>query len=218
MMTKRQISVARSVLALLFMLVAQAPHTHAQAAANAVPILILGDSLSAEYGLPRGSGWVTEMGKSLSAQKWTVQLQNASISGETTSGAVSRIDQLLRQHKPKIVVIELGGNDALRGLPIVKTQENLTALITRSQRSGAKVALVGIRIPPNYGRSYTEDFANLFPSLAKQHKTALVPFIFSGLADTNEYFQPDRIHPTVKSQPIIAANITPVVEQLLRQK
>ncbi len=204
---------ARLVLSLLTLLCVLT--VQAATGSGAVKILVLGDSLSAEYGLPRGSGWVNVMEKTLTQAKHSVSILNASISGETTSGAVSRVDTLLKQQAPKIVVIELGGNDALRGLPIAKTEENLTTLITRSQQAGAKVVLVGIRIPPNYGRSYAEAFAGLYPNLAKKYSIGLVPFVFAGLEDTPDYFQADRIHPTVKSQPIIAGNITPVVSQLL---
>lgn len=215
-----------SLLALAGLLTAATPHAYAQvqiqasqnSAQAAQAILILGDSLSAEYGLPRGSGWVTIMANQLAGPKAPVAVQNSSISGETTSGAVARISTELKKYKPQLVVIELGGNDALRGLPIAKTEENLVTLITQSQKSGAKVVLVGIRIPPNYGRSYTEDFAGLYPALAKKYQTGLVPFVFAGLTDTPDYFQADRIHPTVKAQPIIAGNVTPVVRQYLQKK
>jgi acyl-CoA thioesterase I len=216
-MNKYYARVLGGLLGLLCVLTPQ-PAVQAASGSGAVKILVLGDSLSAEYGLPRGTGWVKVMEKTLTQQKHSVSILNASISGETTSGAVSRVDLLLKQQSPKIVVIELGGNDALRGLPIAKTEENLIALITRSQQAGAKVVLVGIRIPPNYGRSYTEAFAGLYPNLAKKYATGLVPFVFAGLEDTPDYFQADRIHPTVKSQPIIAGNITPVVNKLLTVK
>ncbi len=216
---KRTYLVALSVLALLLGLAAQAPQVYAQGskplAVRSSSILVLGDSISAEYGLPRGSGWVNIMGQSLKDKGVQATIQNASISGETSAGAVSRIDDLLKRFKPTLVVIELGGNDALRGLPVAKTEQNLTTLITKSQQAGAKVVVVGIRIPPNYGRSYTTAFEGLFAALAKKYQTALVPFIFEGLQDTPEYFQADRIHPTVKAQPIMAGNIAPVVLRAL---
>ena len=144
---------------------------------------MLGDSLSAEYGLPRGSGWVALLEKQLAADKISASVVNASVSGETTSGGRSRIAALLQQHQPSHVVIELGGNDALRGLPLQNTQDNLTFMTQAAQKAGAKVLLVGMQVPPNYGTDYANRFAALFETVAKAQKAAVVPFFLKGVAD-----------------------------------
>ena len=146
-------------------------------------ILVVGDSLSAEYGLKRGNGWVALLEKKLASQKIAARVVNASISGDTTSGGRSRLPALLSQHKPSHVVIELGGNDALRGLPLSMTEGNLVQMTQASQKAGAKVLLVGMQVPPNYGTAYSDEFAGLFPKVAKAHKAAVVPFLLKGVAD-----------------------------------
>lgn len=178
-------------------------------------ILVLGDSLSAEYGLPRGSGWVALMDKRLAAEKFDARIFNASISGETTSGGRNRLPALLAQHKPDVVVIELGGNDGLRGLPLAATEANLDAMVQAAKQAHAKVLLVGMQIPPNYGRDYAQRFAAIFAKVAKEKKTALAPFLLEGLALDTEYFQADRIHPTVAAQKIMLDNVWPYLKPLL---
>jgi acyl-CoA thioesterase-1 len=167
----------------------------------------LGDSLSAEYGLPRGTGWVNQLEGQLTKDKspWTVF--NASISGETSSGGLSRLPALLSQKKPGIILIELGANDALRGLPVTQTDTNLRKMIQMSKKSGAKVLLCGIQIPSNYGQTYTTQFKNLYPQIANQEKVELMPFFLEGVATKPELFQADRLHPNVEAQRIIFKNV-----------
>ncbi len=178
-------------------------------------ILVLGDSLSAEYGLVRGEGWVNLMQKKLEAEKISAPVVNASISGETTSGGKARLPALLAKHQPGIVIIELGANDALRGLSLTATQENLRSMIKGAKDAKAKVLLVGMQIPPNYGGDYTKQFTALFPKLAKENKTALVPFMLQGVAEKPEFFQADRIHPSAEAHPKILANIWPQLKPLI---
>jgi acyl-CoA thioesterase I len=182
-------------------------------------ILVVGDSLSAEYGLKRGSGWVALMERRLSEQKMPFQVVNASVSGDTTSGGRSRLPALLARHKPSHVVIELGGNDALRGLPLSVTEANLAAMTLAALEAGARVTLVGMQVPPNYGATYGRDFARLFASVAQTHKVALVPFLLKGVADAPdaaEWFQPDRIHPTERAHPVMLDNVWPVLRPQLK--
>ena len=182
-------------------------------------IVVLGDSLSAEYGLVRGTGWVALLEKRLSAEKITASVINASISGDTTSGGRARLGALLKQHRPTVLVIELGGNDALRGLPLKNTQDNLSAMAQAAQKAGAKVLLLGMQVPPNYGRQYAEQFAQLFVSVAQKNKTALVPFLLKGVADRQDataWFQADGIHPLAKAHPQMLDNVWPALQPLLR--
>jgi acyl-CoA thioesterase I len=182
------------------------------------PVLVVGDSLSAEYGLQRGTGWVALLEKRLAAQKIQRAIVNASISGDTTSGGRSRLPALLAQHKPGVVVIELGGNDALRGLPLAMTQDNLSEMTKAAQKAGAKVLLVGMQVPPNYGADYADRFAAVFATVAKANKAALVPFMLKGVADGTDsikMFQADRIHPRAEAHPIILDNIWPELKKLL---
>ena len=181
-------------------------------------MLVVGDSLSAEYGLKRGSGWVALLEKRLAEQKIAARVVNASISGDTTSGGRSRLAPLLAQHKPGVVVIELGANDALRGLPLDMTRKNLEAMTQAAQKAGARVLLVGIQVPPNYGADYTQRFAGIYPAIGKSHKAAVVPFMLKGVADgpdTTGLFQGDRIHPTEAAQPLILDNIWPELRKLV---
>lgn len=178
-------------------------------------ILVLGDSLSAEYGLARGEGWVNLMQKKLAAEKNSATIINASISGETSSGGKSRLPSLLAKHQPSVVVIELGANDALRGLSLTATQDNLRTMIHNAKDAKAKVLLVGMQIPPNYGGDYTKQFTALFPKLAQENKTALVPFMLQGVAEKTELFQADRIHPSAEAHPLIFNNIWPKIKPLL---
>lgn len=170
-------------------------------------VLILGDSLSAEYGLPRGTGWVSLLEGQLIKDKSPWSVFNASISGETSSGGLSRLPILLSQKKPGIVLIELGANDALRGLPVNQTETNLRKMIQMSKKSGAKVLLCGIQIPPNYGQNYTMQFKELYAQLAKQERIELLPFFLEGVATRPELFQADRLHPNVEAQSVIFQNV-----------
>ena len=180
---------------------------------------MLGDSLSAEYGLERGSGWVALLQQRLAHEKLPLEVVNASISGDTTSGGRSRLPALLAQHKPAVVIIELGGNDALRGLPLNMTQSNLSAMVQASKAAGARVLVLGMQVPPNYGQKYAQDFAKLFAAVAKAEGVALVPFFLAGVADGPEaerLFQADRIHPNAQAQARMLDNVWPVLKPLLR--
>ena len=180
---------------------------------------MLGDSLSAEYGLKRGSGWVALLESRLATEKIAARVVNASVSGETTSGGRSRLAALLTRHQPDMVVIELGGNDALRGLPLGMTEDNLAQMTQAAQRAGAKVLLVGMQVPPNYGADYGKRFAALFVNVAKKQKAALVPFLLKGVADVDDparMFQPDRIHPVADAHPQMLANVWPELKKLLK--
>jgi len=189
------------------------------AAGKPAVILVVGDSLSAEYGLARGTGWVALLEKQLAQEKINAKVINASVSGETTSGGRSRLAALLQQHQPSQVVIELGGNDALRGLPLQNTQDNLSFMAQSAQKAGAKVLLVGMQVPPNYGTDYAKRFAAVFETVAKTHKTAVVPFFLKGVADgadPTRLFQADRIHPKAEAHPQMLANVWPELKKLLR--
>lgn len=188
-------------------------------AKTAHTILVVGDSLSAEYGLKRGTGWVPLLDKQLISEKKNARVINASISGDTTSGGRSRLPALLAQHRPTAVVIELGGNDALRGLPLDMTEKNLVVMTQASKKAGAKVLLIGMQVPPNYGDAYGSGFANLFPKVARAEKVALVPFLLKGIADGDDSannFQADRIHPNEPSQASMLANVLPELKKLLK--
>ena len=182
-------------------------------------ILVVGDSLSAEYGLRRGSGWVALLDRRLVKEKVAAKVVNASISGDTTSGGRSRLPSLLAEHKPTHVIVELGGNDALRGLPLKQTEANLTAMARAAKAGGARVVVVGMQVPPNYGRQYGTDFAAAFAKVAKSEGAALVPFLLKGVADgpdATAMFQPDRIHPVEAAHAIMLDNVWPVLRPLLR--
>lgn len=178
-------------------------------------LLVLGDSLSAEYGLRRGSGWVELLSRRLSGRRPPWQVVNASISGETTAGGRTRIAALLERHGPAVVVIELGGNDALRGLDLGATEANLAAMTRAARQAGARVLLLGMQVPPNYGRAYTDAFAALFRNVAEREKAALLPFFLDGVADRPELFQPDRIHPNESAQSRMLENVWPALRPLL---
>jgi acyl-CoA thioesterase-1 len=187
----------------------------AQTTTRATRILIVGDSLSAEYGLARNTGWVEQLKVALAKATTPVTVINASISGDTTSGGLARIDAALKQHQPTIVILELGANDALRGLPLTLTQKNITEMIVRSQTVEAKVVLVGMQIPPNYGREYADGFKNMFKNAAAQTGAALVPFLFEGFADQRQYFQADGIHPNESAQSQMLATVRLALDPLL---
>ncbi len=179
-------------------------------------ILVFGDSLSAEYGLPRGAGWAALLERRLKEKRFNYSVVNASISGETTSGGAARIEAALKQHRPAVVFLELGGNDGLRGLALDATRANLTRMIEASSRAHARVVLAGMQLPPNYGRTYTEGFRTLYADLAKRHKTALVPFFLEGVADSRDLFQADGIHPTLEAQPRLLDNAWKALAPLLK--
>jgi acyl-CoA thioesterase-1 len=191
---------------------------HAQGAPQRT-LLVVGDSLSAEYGLARGEGWVALLTARMRREHPAWRVHNASISGDTTSGGRARLPALLKEHKPAVVVIELGGNDALRGLPLASTEDNLRAMTRAAKAAGARVLLLGMQVPPNYGRQYTEDFGRLFARTAQAEQTALVPFFLAGVADGPDpvaLFQPDRIHPKAEAHPRMLDNVWPALRPLLR--
>ena len=179
-------------------------------------ILVLGDSLSAAYGLAQDRGWVSLMQQRLSTERYPHRVINASISGETTSGGLYRIDALLASHKPKIVILELGANDGLRGLSLNATQSNLDALIRRAKHSGAQILLIGMRLPPNYGPAYTEKFQHLFETLAAKYHVKRVPFLLAAIASKRTYFQADGLHPTAAAQPLLLDTVWTELKPLLR--
>lgn len=181
-------------------------------------MLVLGDSLSAEYGLARGSGWVALLEKRLQEKKIAVNVVNASISGETTSGGKTRLPALLALHKPNVVIIELGGNDGMRGLSLPAFAANMQSMISEAQKSGAKVLLLGMHIPPNYGREYTTRFHATYTELASKNKIALTPFFLQGVAEKPAMFQADNIHPLATAHPIMLDNAWPQIQAILQTK
>jgi acyl-CoA thioesterase-1 len=178
-------------------------------------VLVVGDSISAAYGIPTGQGWVALLEARLTAERYPKRVVNASISGDTTAGGRSRLPALLVQHKPAVVVIELGGNDALRGGTLAATRANLDAMVTAAQAAGAKALILGMKLPPNYGARYLREFDAVFAEVAKARKVPLVPFLFDGFGEKLDFFQPDRIHPTAEAQPLILANVWPALRPLL---
>jgi len=179
-------------------------------------ILVLGDSLSAEYGLRRGTGWVELLRQRLEKKGFGHQVVNASISGETTAGGRNRIGALLAAHRPAIVIVELGGNDALRGLDLTASADNLRQITAKARRGRAQVLLLGMQVPPNYGRAYSERFARIFTDVARSERAARLPFFLERVAERNDLFQADRIHPTEAAQPLLLDNVWPALEPLLR--
>jgi acyl-CoA thioesterase I len=180
-------------------------------------ILVFGDSLSAGYGVPQGQGWVALLEKQLAAQKSNFSVVNASISGETTSGGLARFKQALLVHKPSIVLIELGANDGLRGLQIKDVQQNLNTMITQAKTANAKVLLIGMKIPPNYGLKYTKNFSQMYVNLAKQHNINLVPFLLENVAGKPELIQADGLHPLAVAQPALLENVWKILEKMLKK-
>lgn len=194
------------------------PALAAKAPAPPMVVLVVGDSLSAEYGLKRGTGWVPLLQERLAAQKIAARVVNASISGDTSSGGRSRLEPLLAQHRPAVVVLELGSNDALRGLPLEMTRTNLDAMTTAAQRAGAKVLLVGMEMPPNYGADYAHRFEAMYREVAQARHAALVPFLLKGIADDPDplrLFQADRLHPNEQAQGRMLDNVWPELRKLL---
>ncbi len=182
-------------------------------------ILVFGDSLSAAYGLSSPErGWVSLLDSRLKAERYPYQVVNASISGETTAGGLSRLKQAIAQHQPSILILELGANDGLRGLPVDAMQQNLTKMLTLAKQNNLKVILVGMRIPPNYGPQYTQAFHDSFTTLAKQFKVSLVPFLLENVAGKPDLNQDDGLHPTADAQPIILNTIWATLQTLLKKK
>lgn len=180
-------------------------------------ILVLGDSLSAGYGIPLEQGWVELLRQRLAQEGYDYRVVNASISGDTTSGGRARLPLALTREQPELVVLELGGNDGLRGQPTSLVEDNLAAMIQASLDAGSRVLLIGIRIPPNYGPIYTEQLAALYPALTERFDVALVPFLMEGVATNTELMQDDGIHPTATAQPTLLENVWPVLEPLLER-
>ena len=187
-------------------------------AASAPVLLVLGDSISAGYGLGAGQGWVHLLEERLRKEGYPYQVVNASISGDTTAGGRNRLPALLAQHHPRIVVIELGGNDALRGGNLDATRANLDAMVAAVQAAGAKPLLVGMQLPPNYGSAYVRAFGQLFIDVAKARRIPVVPFVFEGFAEDLAQFQPDRVHPLASAQPRILDNVWPTLVPLLGKR
>ena len=199
-------------LALFVLIVASA-----SARAEAPVILVFGDSISAGYGLPLEQGWVELLRTRLKVQGYGYQVVNASVSGETTAGGLARLPRALELHHPSIVILELGGNDGLRGLPIAQMRTNLTQMTTLSTAAGAKVLLLGMRMPPNYGPEYTKQFAMVFSDLATEKKISLVPFLLTDIALSPALLQADDIHPNAQGQPILLDNVWPTLKPLLHK-
>ena len=188
----------------------------ALAAVTTTTVLVIGDSLSAEYGLERNSGWVALLGKRLQDKNAGYQIHNSSISGDTTSGGLSRLPAALKDYRPDLVIIELGANDALRGLPLTMTRKNLSEMVSLGLASGARVLLVGMQIPPNYGRNYADQFKQMFSDIAKEYNVGLVPFLFEGIATDHAMFQPDGMHPNERAQPLLAATVWQHLQPMLQ--
>jgi acyl-CoA thioesterase-1 len=179
-------------------------------------ILIYGDSLSAAYGLSQDAGWPALLQARLKQKAADYTLANASISGETTSGGAARIAEALKAHRPKLIIVALGANDGLRGLPLAQMRANLAKIVRASQKAGSRVLLVGMRLPPNYGEPYTGQFIQVYADLAREYKTALAPFLLQGVADRRELFQADNMHPTAEAQPIMLDNIWRALAPMLK--
>ena len=178
-------------------------------------VLVVGDSISAAYGLAPGSGWVDLLSARLASEHYPHRVVNASITGDTTAGGRARLPNLLSRHKPAIVVLELGGNDGLRGGDLGATRDNLAAMVEAAQRAGARPLIVGMKVPPNYGGAYARKFDALFVDVAKTHKVPLVPFFFEGFGERNDLFQADRVHPAAAAQPLLLDNVWPELKPLL---
>jgi acyl-CoA thioesterase-1 len=205
----------RSIVRVLFVFFAAL----AASAATAAPVvLILGDSISAGYGLPAETGWTTLLQQRLAAEHFPHRVVNASISGDTTAGGKARLDALLARNHPAVTVIELGGNDGLRGGSLDAMRANLDAMTVAAQKSGSRVLIVGLRLPPNYGPAYVHRFETTYGDIARERKAALVPFLFDGFAEDNAMFQTDRIHPVVAAQSRLLDNVWPHLKPLLGEQ
>jgi acyl-CoA thioesterase-1 len=184
---------------------------------QAATVLVLGDSLSAGYGLASGEGWVTLMAQRMTAQKLSYTVVNASISGDTSAGGLSRLDASLDQSHPAVLLLELGANDGLRGLPLTALRRNLETIITRAQARGVRVVLIGMHLPPNYGESYTAQFHRIYIDLAARHHLPFVPFLLDGVALNPALMQADGLHPTAAAQPRLLDTVWRTLGPLLRQ-
>jgi acyl-CoA thioesterase-1 len=189
----------------------------ASTAGHAATLLVLGDSLSAAYGIGSKEGWVTLLEERLKQKRFDYSVVNASISGETTSGGATRIGEALERARPAIVIVALGGNDGLRGLPVSQMKANLSRIVAAAKSRGARVLLVGIRVPPNYGARYAREFEAAFVDVARRHRVPLVPYILEGIGDRRELMQADNIHPTTAAQARILENVWPKLEPLLKK-
>ena len=187
----------------------------APVSANAPVILVVGDSLSAEYGIRRGAGWVQWLAENKKEALGNAQVINASISGDTTAGGRSRLPALLKKHQPAVMILELGANDALRGLSLDASRDNLQSMIDSAKRINAEVVLIGMQIPPNFGPDYARQFQDMFTTLAKEKDTHLVPFLFTSFALQRDMYQDDGIHPAEQAQPLMAQTVWPALEQAL---
>jgi acyl-CoA thioesterase-1 len=183
--------------------------------AESTTIMVYGDSLSAGYGLPQKTGWVSMLKTQLEKQQAVYQIINASISGETTLGGLNRIEKALKRHHPNIVIVELGANDGLRGLPIKSIHDNLEAIVKACKQNKASILLVGMRLPPNYGTAYTKKFSAIYQQIAKRHELRLVPFLLAGFGDKPEYFQEDKMHPNKNAQEKILNNVWKVLHKMI---
>ena len=178
-------------------------------------LLVVGDSLSAAYGIDAATGWVAQLQQRLRQQQADYTVINASISGDTSANGRARLPRALAQHRPALVVVELGGNDGLRGLPLPQMKRNLAEMVRAAKRAGARVLLIGIKLPPNYGQRYTRDFERVYQDLAKEQRVALVPHLLDGVAGVDGLMQSDGIHPTAAAQPRMLDNVWPALRPLL---
>jgi acyl-CoA thioesterase-1 len=181
-------------------------------------ILVFGDSLSAAYGIRQQDGWVTLLQQRLKQQRLDYNVVNASVSGETSSGGAARIAAALSRHKPAITIVELGANDGLRGLPVKQMSENLAAIVRAAQQAGSRVLLIGMRLPPNYGARYTQEYEQAFASLARQSKSAFVPFLFEAIAGKPDFMLEDNLHPTAAAQPLLLETVWKGLAPLLAKR
>ncbi len=207
--------VQRGVMALLVALAIPAVFASAGLAAEPRTVLVMGDSLSAAYGLAPEQGWVALAAERIKVTHPGWKVANASISGETTAGGASRIAGELARHSPAVVVIELGANDGLRGLPLEQTRANLERMIVASRKAGARVLLLGMRMPPNFGQQYTQGFERNYSDLAKAHDVALLPFLLEPIATERDAFQSDNLHPVAEAQPRLRDHVLPALLPLL---
>jgi acyl-CoA thioesterase I len=188
------------------------------AAASDRTVLVLGDSLSAGYGIKPAQGWVALLEKRLQEQGYEYRVVNASVSGETSGGGLQRLPRALEMHKPDVVIVELGANDGLRGLSVALTRDNIAKIVARARQAGAQVLLVGMRLPPNYGPRYTNEFMNMYREIATESRVALVPFLLQSVALKPGLMQPDGLHPTAQAQPALLDTVWPELSRLLKKR
>lgn len=187
------------------------------ASARADTLLVYGDSLSAGYGVPREQSWASLLARRMQEKRLDYKVVNASLTGETTTGGAARIADVLRTHTPSIVIVELGANDGLRGQRLDAMQRNLEAIIETCRQARARVLLIGMRLPPNYGMAYTEKFQRTFVDVARRQKVPLVPFLLDGFAENRALFQPDGVHPTIEAQPLMLDTVWSALQPMLRK-